>query len=481
MLLLSACDLCAADAGVLPGSDLGVAQQVSQVQRKLHEVQDKLEAAETRSETLGKHAEVVEAELKATKESAEAELTLLKESQTAEVESASGRLNDALSKIQMLEEEVATLSSLKTQLESERSNLLKLAANGKKAENVEKRAKLLEEEKQRQLERAEKAERGEAAQRELVLQLKVEGDNLREQAAEAAAKVAKLEAALLQAQAELSAKDQVMSNWLPPWAAAKINPVQEAFLVRWFKHGHPVYQQVSSMLTSRASTAHEWAQPHIKRARTAAGHSWQVVGEPTLGYVQATHQRLMPVVAAEWAEHATPVLGKIHEGAASAYTRVATLAGPHAQKARQGLAATIDKLLRNPQYRALSAAAAPYVHQFQKLLRPVLDAARLAMGSAKDLHDQAVQFALKQLSSNSATAAYATTKNAHVVVYIILALPAVLIFASYPTLRKEAHPKLPGSTAETFAKKKRRMVPGKPGQDSAMGKRSSGIPTNFES
>ena len=67
--------------------------------------------------------------------------------------------------------QVATLSSLKNQLESERSNLLKLAANGKKAEDVEKRAKLLEEEKQRQLERAEKAERGEAAQRELVLQV----------------------------------------------------------------------------------------------------------------------------------------------------------------------------------------------------------------------------------------------------------------------------------------------------------------------
>ena len=44
-LLLLACDLCAADAGVLPGSDLGVAQQVNQVQRKLHDVQDKLEAA----------------------------------------------------------------------------------------------------------------------------------------------------------------------------------------------------------------------------------------------------------------------------------------------------------------------------------------------------------------------------------------------------------------------------------------------------
>lgn len=45
MLLLLACDLCAADAGVLLGSDLGVAQQVSQVQRKLHDAQDKLEAA----------------------------------------------------------------------------------------------------------------------------------------------------------------------------------------------------------------------------------------------------------------------------------------------------------------------------------------------------------------------------------------------------------------------------------------------------
>lgn len=35
-----------------------------------------------------------------------------------------------------------------------------------------------------------------------------------------------VQAALLQAQAELSAKEQVLSSWLPHWAAVKINPLQ---------------------------------------------------------------------------------------------------------------------------------------------------------------------------------------------------------------------------------------------------------------
>lgn len=69
--------------------------------------------------------------------------------------------------------QVASLSSLNKQLETERSNLLKLAANGKKVEELENRAKLLEEEKQRQLQRAEKSEQGEAAQRKLVVQVRL--------------------------------------------------------------------------------------------------------------------------------------------------------------------------------------------------------------------------------------------------------------------------------------------------------------------
>jgi hypothetical protein len=43
--VLLACSACAADAGVQLGSDLGVAQQVNQVQKKLHDTQEKLEAS----------------------------------------------------------------------------------------------------------------------------------------------------------------------------------------------------------------------------------------------------------------------------------------------------------------------------------------------------------------------------------------------------------------------------------------------------
>lgn len=474
--VLLACSACAADAGVQLGSDLGVAQQVNQVQKKLHDTQEKLEASEVRSDTLEKHAEAVEAELKAAKEAAEAKLNSLKERKVDEEEALSGRLNEALTKIEALEKEVAALSTSKGQLEMERTQLLKWAQDGKNAERTERKAKALEEENAKLLDRVEKAEHNEAEQRKLVTKLKKEAEGLREQASEAAEKLAKLEAALLQAQAELSAKEQVLSSWLPHWAAVKINPLQEAALVHWYKWGHPTYSQVSSKVSSGASRAHEWAKPHISLARSASVRAWEAVGQPAVGYAHETHQKYMPVVAAEWEEHVSPLVETAHSRAAAAYSRAATLAGPHAKRAQQGLATALHTLRAHPRYLALSAAAAPHLGKLREVLQPLTHAATVAWGAAKDLHHWAVQYTFDQLSAHQLTEAYATLNNARAVLYVLLALPAVFILATYPGVSKKVQSEL-FAAEEALAKKKRKMVPGKPGQGT-LGRRPSGTSPN---
>lgn len=52
----------------------------------------------------------------------------------------------------------------------------------------------------------------------------------------------------------------------------------------------------------------------------------------------------MPVVAAEWEEHVSPLVETAHSRAAAAYSRAATLAGPHAKRAQQGLATALHTL-----------------------------------------------------------------------------------------------------------------------------------------
>lgn len=259
----------------------------------------------------------------------------------------------------------------------------------------------------------------------------------------------------------------VVTAWLPPWAASRMDILQAKAKHHWHHIARPALANLTSEAAKRASSLQEWSRPHVATVRAASQNVMKASAEalqPVFAYVGEQHQKLRPhverhlgrvgrAVQPHWAaavggttaaaaaarEAAGPYMEAAHAFSAP-YVKVATergkqvadewagVLGPHVAPARDAAAR---------QWRRLQPAVAGYHRHLYALLKGVLEGA--------PFHLQPSESLLHRLSST------------------LLAWPAALaLFALFwPFIRGGAPPKP--------APKKKASPPSRPGPGPAAG------------
>ncbi|EFJ34446.1 hypothetical protein SELMODRAFT_405791 [Selaginella moellendorffii] len=177
--------------------------------------------------------------------------------------------------------------------------------------------------------------------------------------AEEARKIA--ENLLLKAKSEAAAKAQelykVYEAWLPPWVAGRLAQIQSTSAVYWTLYGEPVFKKAAEHASRHATTAKEWAQPHVDTLKKAL---LRVRTGSTNGKVLASK------VSEAYNVHLSPHFVKANEQLMPRIKSLRKQLRPHVDKA----AAYV-----RPYYEKSQEYAAPHIEKVQQVSKEALSSA----------------------------------------------------------------------------------------------------------
>lgn len=272
------------------------------------------------------------------------------------------------------------------------------------------------------------------------------------------------EATMFKSQAEAKAKVEelmeVHGAWLPPWLAVRVGEFQVYVADHWAKAAKPAIDLVLAKASEKATTAHNWARPHLETVKTqwspAVKKQWQQAMVSLAPHVETIKAKVIEGYEAS-RDAIKPHLVKAQESLSPHVQTVKDLCGPYIDQVVAASRPHIDNVV---------AASQPHIEKVTVILQPYTKPVAHAYGrfltTATKYHRQLQRSVRQTLKKYELTAAFATKELVWFMASALLALPVFGILMAYSSIfssgKKARKPSRNNHTGNAHRKHKRRHV-----------------------
>lgn len=269
------------------------------------------------------------------------------------------------------------------------------------------------------------------------------------------------EATMLKSQAEAKVKAeelmQVHGAWLPHWLAVRLVKFQTYAEEHWEKHAKPAIDVVREKASEKATTAHNWARPHLETAKTrwfpALKKQWQQAMVSLAPHVETVKTKAIEGYGVS-RDAIKPHLVKAQESLSPHVQKVKDLCGPYVDQVVAASQPHIDKVV---------AASQPHIEKatlfLQPYTRPVANAYGRFLTTATKYHRQLQRSVRQTLKKYELISPLATKELVWFMASALLALPVFGILMAYSSIfgggKKTRKPSRNNHTGHAHKKHKR--------------------------